>query len=276
MSNALQVFVNGGRRVFPRGWSPFLRSMARVFPSLRQYPASLMNGARIYLDLREEMCHGVFFYGGQPHEYGTEKVFRKVLKPGDIVLDIGANVGYYTRIASRMVGGDGAVLAFEPMPAALRVLRMNCADLPNAEVFPMALSDREGESVFYVRKKGDMSSLAADSRAKTVRVKTGTVDDVLKNCPRLDFIKIDVEGFELEVIRGAHRTLAAHRPVVYFEFVQNFADERGFGFEDFEALLGRYDYVLKWVDHSMSETIVSAVPSNYIIAVPSDRQSILA
>jgi FkbM family methyltransferase len=249
--------------------------MAQVIPSMQQYKANLVNGDQMYLDLRENMCHGIFYYGGQPHEYGTEKVFRKVLKHGDVVVDIGANVGYYTRIASKLVGSNGVVLAFEPMPAALRVLQMNCTDLSNAKLFSLALSDRESDAIFYVRKSGDMSSLSSDSCAKPIQVKTSTADNVLMNCAKIDFIKIDVEGFELEVIRGAHNILSAHKPIVYFEFLQGLATERGFQLRDFETLLDKYDYTLKWVNHTTAASIVSSEPTSYVIAVPNDRLHIL-
>lgn len=94
---------------------------------------------------------------------------RTVLRRGDVAVDIGANVGYYTRIASQLVGSDGAVLAFEPMPAAFRVLQLNCADLSNTRLFPVALSDSDSEVVFYVRKNGDTSSLLPDSLAMPIR-----------------------------------------------------------------------------------------------------------
>jgi FkbM family methyltransferase len=273
--NELQILVNRARRLLPRGWSPLIRAIAHLIPRLQQYRAKLSNGDQIYLDLRENMCHGIFYYGSQPHESGTEKLFRKVLRPGNVAVDIGANIGYYTRILSRLVGVGGTVIAFEPLPAAFKILEMNCTDLSNTKLFPLALSDREGQTNFYIRKNGDMSSLNPDAHANKIRVKTTTADKILKNYEKLDLIKIDVEGFELEVIYGAQELLSIQKPIVYFEFLHRFATERGFRFEEFETLLSKYDYVLKWVDHTTATSIFSNTPSNYVIAVPNNRLHVL-
>jgi len=264
------------RRFLHRGWAPFISLIAQFTPGLQRYQARLSNGDKFFLDLREDMCFGIFFNEGQPHEIGTEKLFLKVLKPDAVVVDIGANIGYYTRIASKLVGAGGSVIAFEPMPAAYRVLQLNCADLANVILFPVALGDKQGEATFYVRKKGDASSLWPDISSKKVQVQVDTLDNKLAKYPRIDFIKIDVEGFEPEVLAGAEKAIATHRPIVYFEFLQRIAEERGFGFGNFETLFKKLNYHLKWVDHSENRSsLFSATPSNYVVAIPSEQMHML-
>lgn len=277
MSNALQISVNSMRRFFHRGWAPFISSIARLMPSLQQYKARLSNGDYLILDLREDMCFGIFFHEGQPHELGTEKLLSKVLRPNDVVVDIGANIGYYTRIASRLVGAGGAVIAFEPMPAAYRVLQMNCSDLANVTLFPVALGDKQGETTFYVRKKGDQSSLGSDKTAQAVRVKIDTLDSALiARCSRIDFMKIDVEGFEREVLAGSAQSIATHRPIIYFELLQSFVEESGFGFNDYEVLFNKVNYQLKWIDHSENKSVLfSDTPSNYVVAIPDEKTDLV-
>ncbi|MEI6611088.1 MAG: FkbM family methyltransferase [Deltaproteobacteria bacterium] len=220
------------------------------------------------------MCLGLFFDGCQPHESGTEKLFRRIIKDGDVVVDVGANVGYYTRMASRLVRG-GFVLAFEPMPAAYRLLEMNSSDLSNVTLFPIALSDRAGDATFYIRKNGDTSSLNPDSGAKAVQVQTSTADDMLMKYSRIDFMKIDVEGFELEVLHGAKAILSKYRPIVCFELLEGYAKEKNIGLEDFKALFSKLDYCLKWIDHSDTEiNLVSDNPSNMVVAIPSERMQL--
>ncbi len=273
MPMSLQATVNAARRVIPRGWAPLITAAARVVPSLQQYRARLADGDEIYLDLREFMCFSYFFYGGLPHEQGTEKLLRRVLSDDAVFVDVGANIGYFTKLASRLVGTTGRVFAFEPMPAALRLLRMNTSQLPNVTVLPLALSDMKGTATFYVRKKGDMSSLSHDSGAKPVPVAVGTLDESLAGQPRIDVIKIDVEGNELEVLHGGRAIIERHRPIVYFEFLPCFAEPRGIRAETFQEFFKPFGYGLRWINHSPSDpSIVSDIPSTYVIAIPKGRE----
>lgn len=272
MPISLQSTVNVARRVIPRGWAPLIAAVARLVPSLQRYRARLSDGGEIYLDLREFMCFSCFFYGELPHERGTEKLLQRVLKEGSTFVDVGANIGYFTKLASRLVGTRGRVFAFEPMPAALRLLRMNTSQLPNVTIFPMALSDTKGTATFYVRKKGDMSSLSHDPSAMPVPVRVGTLDESLADQERIDLIKIDVEGSELEVLRGGRAILERQRPIVYFEFLPCFAEPRGIRVETFEEFFKPLGYSFRWINHSPDDpSLVSDTPSTYVIAIPKER-----
>jgi FkbM family methyltransferase len=158
-----------------------------------------------------------------PIEY---EAFRGALRPGDVALDIGANVGAYTLLFAQWVRPGGRVISFEPAPGAFTALQQHVA-LNNVsavvECRPVAVSDAEGEVAFasdgFQGTNHIMHGQAASPGAVT-RVPTTTVDAVCAASgvtPRL--VKIDVEGAELSVLRGAHRTLAAMRPagVVFME-----------------------------------------------------------
>lgn len=272
MSMSLQSVVNAARQVFPRGWAPVLAASARCVPALQQYRAKLTDGNEIYLDLREYMCHGYFFYGGLPHERGTVKLLQRVLREGGVFIDVGANIGYFTKLASALVGTTGRVVAVEPMPAAQRLLQLNSATLHNVTIFTVALSDKNGTTTFYVRKKGDMSSLSHDPCARPVQIRVSTLDELLPDQSRIDLIKIDVEGSELEVLRGGRKTLSQYRPIVYFELLTCFTAHRGIGFETFEKFFEDLRYVLRWVNHSESgPSMFSKDPSTYVVAIPQER-----
>lgn len=272
LSMSLQSAVNIARCVFPRGWAPVLAAAAHYMPSLQQYRARLADGDGLYLDLREYMCFGYLFYGGLPHEIGTLKLLRRILGEGGVFVDVGANIGYFTKLASRLVGKTGSIFAFEPMPAALKLLRMNSAQLSNVVIFPLALSDKKGTATFYVRKKGDMSSLSHDPSARPVQITVSTLDELLAERSRIDLIKIDVEGSELDVLRGGRMTLSRCRPIVCFELLSCFTAERGIGFETFEKFFEEFQYILRWINHSESDpSLFGEEPSTYVVAIPKER-----
>jgi FkbM family methyltransferase len=152
-------------------------------------------------------------------------------KPGDTVLDIGANFGLFTRFLSESVGKDGRVFSFEPTSDMFGVLENNRARLrlENTSVFRTALSNRCGvsEMAIPIREDGSLNHYEAslvdttggDGKTLAVRVETRTLDDFCDDLgvEKIDFIKCDVEGHEIEVLEGARRTLAHHRPAMLME-----------------------------------------------------------
>jgi FkbM family methyltransferase len=225
------------------------------------------------------MCLGIFFHGWQPHERGTEILLHYVLQRGHTFVDVGANLGFYTRMASSLVGEVGQVYAFEPMPAAYRLLRMNTADLINVTLHDDALSDCEGVGEFYVRDHGDASSLVSDGAGRPIQVTLTTLDKKLSpeeiGSRRIDFIKIDVEGAELSVLRGALKTIQTHRPIVYFEFLPIYAEQYGFAYLDFAEFFKVINYTLHWINHSGNGCgLFGSDQSTYIVALPESRSSL--
>src|SRR5207244_12127868 len=92
-----------------RGWAPTLMAMASISPRSRGYRAMLTNGDTLLLDLSNRMSYNYFFFGGLPNEAVTASLLAKFLKRGGGFVDVGANLGYYTTMASRCVGSDGYV-----------------------------------------------------------------------------------------------------------------------------------------------------------------------
>ena len=277
----LQSIVQAGRKALPRGWAPLLKTIAQLSPHLQNYRARIGEYDYLHVDLRQSMCLVYFFHNGLPHERGTEVLLRKALRPGDTFIDVGANVGFYTRMGSLIVGGGGRVIAFEPMPTALRLLRMNSADLSNVTVEAKALSDHEGVAKFYIRGQGDTSSLSPGSSAQQVQVEVTTLDNSLfreeSHVERVDFIKIDVEGLELSVLRGATNTISKHQPIVYFEFLPEYAKHLGFAFEDFAKFFNEFNYTLHWTNHDANRgEVFSAQVSNYITALPARKRGLVS
>ncbi len=158
----------------------------------------------------------------------TEYVYHleQLVRNGDTCIDIGANLGYYTRTISRLAGPSGRVLAVEPMPPVLAVLRRNVRRCRNVEILPYALGEENrtiemandsaardgylGTGQNFVNEEG-----VAASVSYTAEMRRGT--DLFGTLPKIDFIKCDIEGYELHVMRQIRPLLERHRPTVLIE-----------------------------------------------------------
>jgi FkbM family methyltransferase len=156
-----------------------------------------------------------------------QDVFAEHVPTGGVVWDIGANVGFYTLIASRLVG-DGRVVAFEPLPANQQAIRRNIAlnEIANVQLIAVALSDREGTAELEVHAsptwaKLDTSSDTSFKRGTDVtgrvQVALSTIDAQLAQAPAPDLVKMDIEGAEVAALRGASKLLSEHRPTLICE-----------------------------------------------------------
>lgn len=168
-------------------------------------------------------------------------VLEAFLASGSTFVDVGANVGVYTAWASRCVGAGGRVIAFEPVPATREQLERTVAlnALGNVRVVPKALGAAPGTlSLWLLPHASGLSSAvvpADTSSARSIEVETATLDDELTalGAPSPALVKIDVEGYEMEVLRGAVRTLAASDgPAVLFETQSDHLARAGERFAD--------------------------------------------
>lgn len=146
-------------------------------------------------------------------EPDVSNILRTRLRKGMTVLDVGGNVGLISRICSTAVGSTGKVVAFEPDPYTRGFLEYNTRNCGNVTVSPIALSDENTKAQFHIHPgSGTSNSLVEISGAKDVfDVDCMTMDSYLEENPELkpEFIKIDVEGAELRVLKGMERTISA-------------------------------------------------------------------
>ncbi len=210
---------------FPRkSWSQKVSSFAtrwnRWFPF--PPPIRLPSGAWWLFEMN--------FIGSSILEGGYENAEcnfeRRFLKPGMTVLDIGAHCGFHTLVHSKSVGTRGRVLAFEPSRSNRKRLRVNLAMnfCRNVNVLPWALGEEEGSATLYVVEGNTvLNSLRPQANARSAtptRVAVRPLDMVLSEwrVENADFIKLDVEGAELAVLRGAARLIdTVPRPVILCE-----------------------------------------------------------
>jgi FkbM family methyltransferase len=151
------------------------------------------------------------------YEFEKQRLFAQTVQPGSIVFDIGAHAGFYTLLASELVGEKGQVCAFEPAPGNLghltRHIQMN--QCHNVRLFAMAVGGRSEVAPFEAGLDSSTGHLAASPGRLVVAVVT--LDDLLArgDVPVPDCVKLDVEGAEFEVLRGARSMLSEHHPVLF-------------------------------------------------------------
>lgn len=267
--------------LFPRGWAPLLRICAFFAPGLRRYASRQLDGERLVLDLRESMCMGYFFHGELLHERATREILLRVLSDGSTFVDVGANIGYYTRMAARIVGSNGKVFAFEPLPTAYRLLQRNSADLATVLPLQIALGNQSGTVRFYVHRSGDQSSTMDMGEARAeIKVEMKTLDSMISSFDRVDFIKIDVEGSELQVLQGGKETIERFEPVVQFEFLHKYQDAYGVRlaeFQEFFRTFAKAHYEIFRVSREIDGELLSpvAVEGSDMLAMPRRRKLLL-
>jgi len=204
-------------------------------------PALFTNQDGIVFDLDMSSFIERFIYCFNYYEPGDIAAVRKLLRSGDVVIDVGANVGQYALMAAKMVGSSGAVYAFEPSPNILSKLRYNrkLNGLSNLQIVPSAAGSESRLCDFYPAAgyNQGIGSLvyhggndAGVRSAKPIQVEVITLDTFCDNngIDRVDFIKIDAEGYDLEVLKGAVQTLKSNQGIaVVVEMVEKEADVNG-------------------------------------------------
>ncbi len=151
------------------------------------------------------------------YEPVTDSHLAGALRPGMVVLDIGAHVGYYTLVAAQAVGPSGKVHAFEPCAETLSLLRTNVRvnGFANVEIHPFAAGSADSKRTFHVTGSSDSHGLFPHPLTETVRtteVRTVRVAQVVPG--PVDLVKIDVEGAELEALEGMGDLLSGQDPMV--------------------------------------------------------------
>jgi FkbM family methyltransferase len=189
-----------------------------------------------------------FIYGTWEPE--IVKAVTEVVHEGFVAIDVGAHLGYYALILSQIVGSNGRVIAFEPIPSNFRILSDNIRlnHCKNIQAVNKAVSDRSGqfEGTFPTESTLPSSfTLLKNEGANRILVETVSLDDFLKDWDRpVDFIEIDVEGAEGMVLEGARKIIESYHPMLLVE-IHHF----GASLESSEVprqLIG-LDYELTWL-----------------------------
>lgn len=152
------------------------------------------------------------------HEPHVTRVMRPLLQPGTVMIDIGANIGYYTLLAASCVGSTGKVIAFEPSVANCALLHrsLQANHVENVVLHNVAVADTARVVGFRMY---DSNGYIIPDHPSThpEQVQTVTLDHVLRDEPRIDLIKMDIEGAEGRALQGMHRVMQRCQPIIFTE-----------------------------------------------------------
>lgn len=211
--------------------------------------------------------HKGYWFHGRRREAASMALFARLVSTGDRVAEVGGHIGFVSQYFARLVGESGSVVVFEPGPNNLPYLRSNTEHLPQVHVVGSGVGARSGTATLYVEGLtgqnnsfvADFDGLRVNARAAgvdpdvvRVEVPVTTLDEHFAEPP--DFIKVDVEGFELEVLTGGRRTLASGTPALMVEVQSHQAELRGLADELGYVVVGedgrRTDLPAGWYGNS--------------------------
>jgi len=162
------------------------------------------------------------------HEPINTKIISKLLKKGMTCIDIGGNIGYYVLLERKLVGKEGKIIAIEPLQQNFDYLKKNISlqNVDNIITFNFACGDKDGKAKFFINKKSNGCQVIRDgaeppnpSKGKISEVLVRRLDSIVEELKldRVDFIRMDVEGYELHILRGLKKTLEIFKPIISLE-----------------------------------------------------------
>ena len=233
---------------------------------------TLFEGIRIRLLNPLEFHQKILLLGKEVYEPEVTVALGSLLKPGMVFFDIGANLGYYTLLASKAVGGGGEVHAFEPAPAQFRHLTLNARinRAINVKLNNLALAESSGVREMFLSdgwNHGTHSFAKVGGVSKSYTVQCTTVDEYIARTgvARIDVMKIDAEGSELLILKGARKTLLDLRPrVIVFEACEEHARAQRYSTSEVKEYLIANGYRVIKLDSASSPTEADAAsPETY-------------
>jgi FkbM family methyltransferase len=227
---------NAGSRTV-KGGSFFLRALRQISSVSRLStvaPIEGVDGLVVLADFNDErILHVIHEIRGENPEY---PMMRSVLSAGDVFIDVGANFGTFSLLASRLVGSSGRVFAIEPQSRLTEMLSQSLAmsHIDNCTVMPVACGSRTGTMKLLVPQNdsgraGFFKGFSGRARHTHSDVTVMPLDELLESIDgsRRMLLKVDVEGSEFDVLEGARKIIAARRPAIMIEINQWSASSAG-------------------------------------------------
>jgi FkbM family methyltransferase len=197
------------------------------------------------------------------YEIAVQTTLAKILRPNMVFYDVGANAGFFSLLGAILVGPNGKVIAFEPHPNTAKLLKkqLRINEIEHVDVVCAAVSDKVGTAKLSDESASVMNSLIGAHKAKRViEVKTTTIDEESKVRNFPDVLKIDVEGAEIDVLRGAEHSIRMRKPILLVEIHSH-------------KIAIQYDQIMAefgYETHDLEGTRISAVQSGarFVVSRP--------
>ena len=210
---------------------------------------------RMTVQLDDWIPQQLYFLGA--YEEKEIRFISKKLHTGDIFIDVGANIGLFTMVASRIVGDNGKVYAFEPLSANFQKLSFHVSEnnLGNVTAEQLAVADRNERLTLFVDDRWNNSGMATaypSSFNRQESVAGISLDNYFHQVDLrgLSLIKIDIEGGELLALFGMVNLLVKYRPAILIELNPEIMEKTRFTESDVEAFLSKFGYAKKFIDNS--------------------------
>lgn len=188
----------------------------------------------------------------------TPNFCKKYLRTGDVVVDVGANIGTVTLQATICVGSSGMIYSIEPHPQIFKFLDGNIKlnNFDNVKLFNVALGDKSGTILFSNQRSDCQNKIVLEKSDETIEVPIKLLDELAINEPKIDLLKIDVEGFEQFVLLGAKKTLEKTK-CVYIETIKKLYNYYNYDIDEIFKILHNSGFELFTISKNSIKKISS-------------------
>jgi len=180
-----------------------------------------VQGSKMYLNTADKGISNDLYSKGIRENKATLEMQKRV-RQGMVIADIGANIGYYALMEAKAVGPKGKVYAIEPIPENVALLKKNVEvnDYKQVEVFEMAIGDKQAVKEIFLSNKSNLATFCEnqdlDMTGERKKVKVQSLDGFLKGRKQPQMVRMDVEGYEFEILQGMKQTLAKSKDLQVF------------------------------------------------------------
>jgi FkbM family methyltransferase len=194
------------------------------------------------------------------------EVLKEIIKPGSYILDIGANIGFYSKILSKIVGDQGQVFCFEPDKINFNYLKKNTASLKNVTLFNNAVSDKKDVIKVYTSKllNVDHRTYPVNDYESIEEINAVSIDDLIRDkiIGKVDCIKIDIQGYELFAFKGMLNLLNSNRDLkIITEYWPHGFIKAGYSAIEFHDFFINLNYKFSILENNT----VKPLDKNYVI-----------